>query len=164
MEKSATFIAGIAVGGLLLGAGYLAGRSSLAAPRPQDETGAEDEHAPPRPGPSARRGHHKPPKQEVPLIVGVTASSAEPPAGAVIQVGEEMAVHAAPDESSPVTGTVPIYTQVRVLEARDDGWTVVSRPGDRSATFGWVAWAPRHDTGALGTAAPSSSARPPASP
>jgi|HubBroStandDraft_6_1064221.scaffolds.fasta_scaffold171143_1 plastocyanin len=157
MEKPEAFIAGIAVGGLLLGAGYMAGRHALSSPQPPPETGADEDHAPPRPAATARRGRHKPPKQEVPLIVGVTASSAAPPAGAVIQTGEALEVHAGPDEGSPVTGTVPIYAQVRVLEAGEDGWTVVSRPDDRAATLGWVLWrgtapAPRRVAGVFGTA------------
>jgi plastocyanin len=156
MEKRETFVVGMVVGALLLGAGYLAGRSS-ASPRRHADAAAADEHPPP---PAPRRPRPKPAKPASTVIVGITASSAQPPAGTIIEAGESLQVHAGADESSPVIGTIAPATRVRVLQSRGDGWSVVSRTADEGFAWGWVAWARRAPaprsgpaaTGLLGTA------------
>jgi hypothetical protein len=146
-----TFLAGMALGGLLVGAGYVAGRSSVAPgpppaqPPPVDDDGVDPQAAPPlHARPQATR-----PGEHVAVVIGVSASAA-PPAGATLRADEDLPVHAGAEETSPVVGTLTRGVEVRVIEIRGDYRRVGPLGEGDAVAFGWIAWRTPRDAAPQG--------------
>jgi plastocyanin len=143
--QSWTFVAGLAVGGLLFVGGYWTGRSSSPAPpappeAPPPSSLDDDDTAPApiTPRPRSRRS-----SKEIARVPSTTAS--EPAPDTLLQVDEDLPVHASADDGSPVIGTAPRGAEVRVLEVRGGYWRI-ALPGD-GAVIGWILRLPPRDAG-----------------
>jgi hypothetical protein len=150
-----TFLAGIALGGLLVGAGYVVGRSSAApgpppaAPPPADDDGADSRAAPPL----LARPQTTHPGEQVAVVVGVSASPALP-AGATLRADEDLPVHAGADETSPVVGTIARGVEAHVIESRGDYRRVGPLGEGDALAFGWIAWRTPRDAPLRGQSQP----------